>query len=258
VNSWDDPWTPIYYEAFCRDHARYRLANEALIGHACLAPGMRVLDLAAGTGRTAEAAMQTMMSGEIVCVDPSAPMRTEGQRRLGALPIEWRSDLPVDTSFDRILCGAGFWQLDPEKEWSRLPGLLKPSGAICFNVPALYLLEPNGPDADSWPFDLVAHLIEGRGASPANESRTASAPLTAARIERWLANAALAVEAWEFFVPLTPRDYADWLKIPAVNRDMMPELTPPQRADRIETALATLTSGSPTLERWRGWTAWKT
>ena len=56
MSGWDDPQAPIYYEAFCRKHSRYGRANAALIAHARMEPGMRVLDLAAGTGRTAEAA----------------------------------------------------------------------------------------------------------------------------------------------------------------------------------------------------------
>ena len=57
MSGWDEPETPAYYEAFCRSHSRYTRANAELISHARIAPGLRVLDLGAGTGRTAEAAL---------------------------------------------------------------------------------------------------------------------------------------------------------------------------------------------------------
>ena len=52
---WDHAATARIYEEFCERHERYRRANLELVRHARLAGGQRMLDLAAGTGRTAEA-----------------------------------------------------------------------------------------------------------------------------------------------------------------------------------------------------------
>ncbi len=60
MSGWDDPETAMYYEAFCRSHSRYARANAALVAHAFITPGMRLLDLAAGTGRTAQAALRRL------------------------------------------------------------------------------------------------------------------------------------------------------------------------------------------------------
>src|SRR6476646_1558899 len=69
---WDDPRTAAAYEQFCRRHPRYRVANDALIAHASLCAGQRVLDVAAGTGRTAQAALPLLgESGFVLCVEPA-------------------------------------------------------------------------------------------------------------------------------------------------------------------------------------------
>src|SRR5579862_6746951 len=77
---WDHPDTARYYEAFCRWHARYTDANLALIAAAALRPGLRVLDLAAGTGRTAQAALEH--GTQLTCVEPAHAMRQVGESRV--------------------------------------------------------------------------------------------------------------------------------------------------------------------------------
>src|ERR1700687_4707162 len=74
---WDHPDTARYYEAFCEAHGRYREASLALTGAACLERGQRVLDLAAGTGCTAEAALDC--GCEVTCVEPAGAMRDAGK-----------------------------------------------------------------------------------------------------------------------------------------------------------------------------------
>src|SRR5688572_10330464 len=94
MSGWDDPETPAYYEAFCRGHSRYRRANAALISHARIQSPMRVLDLAAGTGRTAEAALERLgEDGRVICVEPSVAMRAEGMRRVTDRRVHWRASL---------------------------------------------------------------------------------------------------------------------------------------------------------------------
>src|SRR5215471_1072407 len=145
---WNDPETAAYYEAFCRRHSRYARANAALIAHARIAPGMRLLDFAAGTGRTAEAALRRLgESGSVLCVEPFFGMRAEGMRRITDSRVQWSASLPeASESFDRVLCGAAIWQMDSLCETFRtLAALLRPGGALCFNIPAAYLLEAEEP-----------------------------------------------------------------------------------------------------------------
>jgi ubiquinone/menaquinone biosynthesis C-methylase UbiE len=157
MSGWDDPETAAYYEAFCLRHSRYLEANRALIAHAHLAPGMRVLDLAAGTGRTAEFALPELgEDGRVLSVEPSAAMRAEGMRRVTDARVQWSDVLPNgEEAFDRVLCGAAIWQFESLAEaLGRLARLLRPGGALCFNIPALYLLEPDEPGGGNDPLLL--------------------------------------------------------------------------------------------------------
>ncbi|HYM03222.1 MAG TPA: class I SAM-dependent methyltransferase [Stellaceae bacterium] len=260
MSGWDDPATPVYYEAFCRAHDRYARANAALIGHAGIAPGMRVLDLAAGTGRTAEAALARIGDGgRILCVEPAAAMRAMGQRRLGDPRVAWCERLTEAAGpFDRILCGAAIWQMTPLDATIRdLSRLLAPGGALCFNIPALYLCEPDEPGGGDDP--LLLALPARLAAEAAGESETAapSPPLARGAIDAWLEEAGLRARSWTFRIPLTQAAYAEWLKIPVVNGRMLAGLAPEERARRIDATLAAVDATGWKWERWRGWTAWK-
>src|SRR5215831_9786691 len=139
---WDHPSTAAAYERFCRRYSRYERANEMLAREAGIGPGLDVLDFGAGTGRTASAILRRLSpGGSIVCVEPAAAMRAAGRRRLRDPRVTWRGDLPeAPAAFDRVLFGAGIWQLDPLDAWLRsLAALVRPGGALGFNIPALYL-----------------------------------------------------------------------------------------------------------------------
>jgi SAM-dependent methyltransferase len=271
MSGWEDEETAAYYEAFCRRHSRYVCANRALIAHARIAPGMRVLDLAAGTGRTAEIALASLgKDGRMVCVEPFAGMRAEGMRRVTDSRVQWSAILPEATeSFDRILCGASIWQLDPLPEtFGILASLLRPGGALCFNIPGLYLLEPDKPGGGSDPLllSLPALLLASLSASSlASSDRTpirqsiecqARGPLCRSCITTWLNAAGLRAQGWSFRVRLTQDAYADWLKIPVLTDQMLGGLAPKVRAERIDEALLSVDRSSWKWERWRGWTAW--
>ena len=264
MSGWDDPETAAYYEAFCRRHSRYNRANRELIRHARIALGMRVLDLGAGTGRTAEHALRCLGSdGRIVCVEPSAAMREAGMRRLADSRVAWSAAVPnAAGTFDVILCGASIWQMEPlAPTFPVLAGLLKPGGTLCFNIPALYLLEPDEPGGGSDPLLLTLPERLFAGSDRAFACQPMEPPTAAALsrrcIEEWLDAAGLRGESWSFRVRLTQDAYADWLKIPALTDRMLGGLTPQERARRIDAALEAADRSSWKWERWKGWTAWK-
>lgn len=280
AGGWEDPETAAFYERFCRRHTRYAEANAALIAKAELGPGMRVLDVGAGTGRTAEAALPSLGDdGRVVCFEPSAAMRAEVARRMArdrrvswidCLPARGRGDGERDQMFDRVLCGAGIWQMQPLRETLRtLAGLLRQGGALCFDIPALYLLEPDEPGGGTDPLLLALPelLLEpakrdraaGAGAPAIGEDHGAdsSEPLDQASITAWLRDAGLRPRAWSFRIRFTQTAYADWLKIPLVGAPLLPALAPSARARRIEAALQAADASSWKWERWRGWTAFK-
>jgi SAM-dependent methyltransferase len=264
MTGWDDPQTAAYYEAFCQRYSRYRRANRELISRALLEPGLRVLDLAAGTGRTAEAALNRLgRNGQILCVEPSAAMRAVGMRRLKDSPVHWSTTLPdAFGSFDRILCGAAIWQLNPLQETARtLADLLRPGGALCFNIPAIYLFEPDEPGGGSDPLllSLPALLFLESDLWRVHEAPPPPVgdPLHRGSIRALLCAAGLRAQSWSFRVRLTQDEYAAWLKIPVLTTHRMGGVEPEERARRIDAALESVDRSSWKWERWRGWTAWK-
>ena len=265
--SWDHSATAERYERFCRKHARYRRANDVLVREAAIVPGLRVVDFGAGSGRTASAALPHLgRDGTIVCVEPAAAMRAVGRRRLRDSRVTWRADLPDASThgetFDRVLAGAVVWQLDSLDDWiPRLASLLRPGGALVFDVPALYLGEPDEPGGGSDPLllDLLTRLVAEN--APRRElSETQHASAWRHRCEdvgSALGRAGLRYRTWEFRHRLTQAAYARWLSIPVVTEGLFAGIDAAERDRRIERALAAVDVHSFKWERWRGWTAWK-
>lgn len=262
---WDNVATARMYEQFCRRHRRYRIANDALAAHASLEMGMRVLDVAAGTGRTAQALLSELgENGHVLCVEPAAAMRTAGERRVRDARVTWTDHLPDHSAqFDRIVCGAAIWQLLPlDGTIERLAAMLSGDGALVFNVPAQYLREVDRPGGGRDPLLLeLPALIERSPAVPAQQTTTvqnAWLATTAGQIEHLLIANSLRVQRWSFDVRLTQAAYRDWLKIPPTSEGMLAGLPIDERVRRINRAYTYTDARSWRWEHWLGWTAWKT
>ena len=136
-----------------------------------------MLDVAAGTGRTAEAVLPHIGDrGTVLCVEPARAMRDVGARRVRDARVSWTDELPDEGTalFDRVVCGAGMWQLLPlERTVARLAALLTGCGAIIFNIPAQYLLEPDPPGGGRDPLLLELPTLVERVARPDRERRRA-------------------------------------------------------------------------------------
>lgn len=258
---WDDARTASAYERFCRRHARYRAANDALAAHAELGAGHQVLDVAAGTGRTAETVLPYVGAhGRVLAVEPAHAMRTAGARRLDDPRVSWADALPDDDArFDRIVCGAGIWQLLPlDATLARLAALLVPGGALAFNIPASYLLEPDRPGGGKDPY--LVGLVAAVECSPTQEHEHTiiAPPRSADEIDRALGAAGFRAERWSFELRLTQAAYRDWLKIPPVSEGFLAGVPPGERARRLDEAYRRADRRSWKWERWVGWTAWLT
>ncbi len=258
---WDDPAVARHYLAFERHHARYRLANRALVRHAFLVPGLRVLDLAAGTGGTTAAMLAMLGSqGRVDAVEPADAMRNVGQRRLGAdKRVSWLVTLAEARGpYERIVCGAAIWQMDDLPALlGQLAALLRPGGALVFNIPAAYLgrLDRPGGGQDPWLTELSRRLAaDAMRAAPPRPM----APLPGPRaLTRELRTLGLQVQRWQHDQRVTQAALRDWLKIPILTEGIWPGIDADERERRIDAAYAEIDGGSWRHERWFGWTAWR-
>jgi hypothetical protein len=187
-------------------------------------------------------------------------MRQVGQTRLADGRVSWVEALPASQPpFDRILCGAAIWQVEsPAESLGWLAGCLRRGGALCFNLPALYLGEPDEPGGGEDPLLMAlpaALMAEGRwtagSAAMPFEVRSPS------EMERLLAAAGLQPERWSFRQRFPQAAYRDWLKIPVLTNRLLGGLDPLERARRIDAAYRRCPRDSWRWERWVGWTAWK-
>jgi SAM-dependent methyltransferase len=113
-----------------------------LLRAARLAPGMRVLDIATGTGIAAEAAAQAVgPSGHVAAADVSQAMVERARERLGGLrnvsfAVEDGQRLtPTGESFDAVLCNMGLMYFpDPARGLAEFRRVLRPVGRAAVSV----------------------------------------------------------------------------------------------------------------------------
>jgi ubiquinone/menaquinone biosynthesis C-methylase UbiE len=114
----------------------------SLLRSAHLAEGMRVLDIATGTGLAAAAALDAVgPSGHVMAADISPPMVTRARERLGgrtnvSFAIEDGQALTIaDTSFDAVICNMGLMYFpDPARGVAEFGRVLRPGGRAAVSV----------------------------------------------------------------------------------------------------------------------------
>ena len=113
-----------------------------LLRAARLAPGMRVLDIATGTGLSAEAALAAVgPTGHVTAADISPAMVAKARERLGNAPnvsvfVEDGQRLAFpDESFDAVLCNLGLMFFpDPVRGLAEFRRVLRPGGRAAVSV----------------------------------------------------------------------------------------------------------------------------
>jgi len=113
-----------------------------LLQAARVAPGMRVLDVATGTGLAAEAALAVVgNSGSVVAADVSPAMVERARERLRGGPnatvavADGQALSLPDGSFDAVLCSVGLMFFpDPAKGLSEFRRVLRPGGRAAVSV----------------------------------------------------------------------------------------------------------------------------
>jgi ubiquinone/menaquinone biosynthesis C-methylase UbiE len=114
----------------------------ALLRAAGVAPGMRVLDIATGTGLVAEAALAAVgPSGHVTAADLSPAMAGRARARLGGPPnvtiaVEDGQALSFpDAGFDAVVCGLALMFFpDPARGLSEFRRVLRPGGRAAVSV----------------------------------------------------------------------------------------------------------------------------
>jgi ubiquinone/menaquinone biosynthesis C-methylase UbiE len=113
-----------------------------LLRAAGVAPGMRVLDIATGTGLAAEEALKVVgPSGRLVAADLSASMVEQARQRLGRAPnitfaVEDGQALSLGQgTFDALICSLGLMFFpDPARGLSEFLRVLRPGGRAAASV----------------------------------------------------------------------------------------------------------------------------
>lgn len=113
-----------------------------LLRAAHVAPGMHVLDIATGTGLSAEAALAAVgATGHVMAADVSPAMVEKARERLGkasnaSVSVEDGQALSfADSSFDAVLCNLGLMFFpDPVRGLSEFRRVLRPGGHVAVSV----------------------------------------------------------------------------------------------------------------------------
>ena len=134
-----DEAAALYDEAFAHVTAYFM---PFLLRAAHVAPGMSILDIATGTGLSAEAALAVVGStGHVTAADISPEMVAKARERLADAPnvavsVEDGQALPFpDESFDAVLCNLGLMFFpDPAQGLMEFRRVLRPGGRMAVSV----------------------------------------------------------------------------------------------------------------------------
>lgn len=251
---WNHPVTAERYRNFSERHDRYRAVAEALVAAAGAAPGLRVLDAAAGLGCAALACLDRMGADDrILATEAAAAMRTAGRARTAGRRIDWLAEPPEAACFDLVICSAAIWAMGPVDAVIReLARRVAPGGALAFSMPSAYLGEPDAPGggADPWLVTLLAALTQLGFERPATQPM---AQPTAPAIENALRREGLAAQHTRLRLRLDQAAFRDWMLLPPVNDSLLGALPPEDRPAIVARAAAVLDLRS---WRWEGWSLW--
>lgn len=242
------------YDRFVREGGIYRALNAACVDVVDVAAARSVLDLACGTGATAEAALARMgRDAELVGVDASPEMvevaRTNVPDPRARFAVAAAADVAEVTPgpFDAALCNAAFWQFPSAGAVLRaVVALLAPGARFVFNVPC-ERLRGHRPTIHAFQAAL-AREIERRTGAPMPTTATSIDP---AVLERAIDDAGLALVRRERHVVRTvQRELAELMTLPAMIRPIAPALDEEALEETVEAARRRVDLDEPVEVAW--------
>lgn len=255
LKQWDNARAAKLYDEFNRRHDRYRAASAYLVEQSLLATAVRVLDFGAGTGVTAQAALEKMAAGSrLICFEPAEAMRAVGRANVNDPRVQWVSKLNATDQFDCVLCSATIWQIEPlEDALDQLISRVAPGGALSFNIPAAYLGQADEPGGGTDPYlvTLISELVD-----PNRRTNQVAMNLPGPdEVERLLESRFESVRRWAQPTRLQQATFRDWMKLPIINEPFFEGVPVEERVQRVDAAFERCDAQSWRWETWLGWTA---
>jgi len=154
-----------YYHEIASTMGLYCCTNAQLARQAGLCAGMTVVDLGAGSGLTAMAALDQVPQGlRLSLVDLSPSMIAEARKHLGerveAYHVCDAASLStvIPGKVDRVLCNLSFWYFrQPEAVLAEVKKILKPTGRLCFTLLGTHFNTGGSVVSPAWALQKVMH-----------------------------------------------------------------------------------------------------
>ncbi|WP_306142447.1 methyltransferase domain-containing protein [Roseibium sp. MMSF_3412] len=248
---WNHPVTAERYRLFTERHDRYRVVAAALAEAAAVAPGHKVLDIAAGVGCTALACLQRLGENDTVAAAEAADaMRQEGERRTRGRTVNWYAAPPQGQTYDRVICGAALWALGPAGEViGQMSHHVAPKGALAVSLPAAYLGEADAPGGGPDPH--LTSLPEAlKALNLGKPPGTAQPLLSETGLRQAFADHGFVMSRSSIRLRLTQDAYCHWLALPPVNDTLLGQVPPEDRPELVYRCAEDLDMSS---WRWESW-----
>ena len=263
---WDDPRNAELYDRFARDHGLYRDTSHDLVRLARLEDAVLVVDLACGTGVTAEAILATSRpSATVVALDGSAAMLAVARRRVTDPRVRWvcapAAGLAEHAAeADAIVCNSAFWQVDMDAALAAAARTLRPGGRLAFNIGRQFLMLPLTPEELRPARPTLHHLIEAvaildHGFVPSRRALSRGRPLTPDTVAEMIRRAGLILdrtETLEYENP--PEAQLAWVSVPIFADNVLPGMPHDQQLQVIKKAYARFDK-TPARSVWMAWVA---
>lgn len=147
---WDTRKNAEEYEKYVQKFSMYQTTSDDLVKVAGIRPGMRVVDLAAGTGATTESIIEATDGDiEVILVDQAQHMLDIAQNKFSDFDFEYlvtaaeELESVMNKQVDAVISNSAFWQMETEKTFEAVSSVIKPGGRFVFNLPDQFFDHPD-------------------------------------------------------------------------------------------------------------------